>query len=410
MKKAISLFALELRLIIKQSLLFLLIATIVFSLALGVYSFSNDLMDNYYREIDRDIAEFGSYRFFAEMHSADSVRNVIPYSNGAHIWNGWEMAGVLSDISFFYGDNVFNTTNTSSKDTAEWRFFSGSGIIFQNDIYALFPFIDGRGWSESDNYPNNGFYNIFISSMIAGALGASYGSIVSISPMDSPHVPSRDVKIAGVFGYCDDIISTFFYFPLNLVLDMHDVLSGHGEATTIPVSFEINSARALHSFYRTLRNAYEEGKVCSFNIPWIINSIEMMRIAEAVLMALAYLMIVIAFFILSNILSILINSRGEFIAKLKLLGANSTTISILYYIVFLSLFVVSFAIAIGLNFVMLNYYASVATNLFDFEFLISARPLAIFYMFLASLGLIAIRYIFFRRRISKIEPLTLLRS
>jgi len=416
MKKSLSLFALEFRLVIKQSLLFLLIATIVFSLALGVYSFSNDLMDNYYNELDRDIYENGAFRFWTDSSEADIIREVLPLAENANVWNVWDMRGILSDVLFSYGEKKFYSTNTFSEDINEWRFFAGRGITFFDELTAsqerdISGFAQGRQWRASDNFANDGIYNIFISAMLAESLNASYNSIVSVTAIDEDFAPVFNVRVAGVFGNNEDMIVELFYFPLNLVLDMHDTKREYGFFPPIlPIAFQINDARSIHPFYRILQNAYADGRFENVSAPWVLNSIQMMRTTEAILMALAYLMIVIAFFILSNILSILINSRGEFIAKLKLLGANSTTISLLYYTVFLALFIVSFALSIGLNFVMLNYYASIATNLFDFEFIIHARPLSILWMFLASLGLIALRYIFFRRKISKIEPLTLLRG
>lgn len=97
-------------------------------------------------------------------------------------------------------------------------------------------------------------------------------------------------------------------------------------------------------------------------------------------------------------------------ARLKILGASSAMVAIIYYTTLILSFLVAFILAVALSSLFCGYFTTVANSLLSFESAIVLRWEAVVVLFCIGLVFLSIFYLLFYRKMKKISPLSYIRS
>ena len=317
------------------------------------------------------------------------------YTDGISINAG----GITYDFVLKYGDNEFRSLRIIIEgNNAMISMYSGGAYALDGAMPSYFKsleIMDGALWDASDNFRQCGLYNIFIDSDVASALGVEVGGVIELFGSDDIFIET--LKVKGI--YKSENIGNRFIVPVGLCFDNID----KAWISNLNLYLE-KTSDAIDIYYKlTKEGIYPEND--SF-----FENIRLVKSTEIILIIIAAVIFLSTFAILSNVLSIVVNQRKEFIAKLRLFGAELNVIAPLYYAVFVALFLLSFLLAVALNFLMKEHYEGVAGALFYHDFSIKVSVYNILAPFLFGIALLAAKYLLFRRKIAEVKPLDYMRT
>ena len=97
------------------------------------------------------------------------------------------------------------------------------------------------------------------------------------------------------------------------------------------------------------------------------DELELVNVMRYVLIAVAVAIVAVTFVVLSNSLTITVNSRKKFMARLKLLGATTDKITAAYFILLVASFILSFALSILLSYLLCGYFTAIAVAALEYK-------------------------------------------
>ena len=106
---------------------------------------------------------------------------------------------------------------------------------------------------------------------------------------------------------------------------------------------------------------------------------------------------------LSNSLTITVNSRKKFMARLKLLGATTDKITAAYFILLVASFILSFALSILLSYLLCGYFTAIAVAALEYKVSMNLHLGAVGILFAVGCALLAVRYALFRLKVKKVS-------
>ncbi|MCL2176626.1 MAG: hypothetical protein FWB72_01550 [Firmicutes bacterium] len=399
MFKAFYFFTGEIKQIYRQCILFLVTSALVFSLALGVFSFTYSYRYNYGNMLD-EVHPAGR-EFLISVPSASALRSA---------------SGVVDKLSVF-GDNITTEMSLSFAHTTlevgqgvrdivtNTTIGGGIAYYFRGTLPYAFSnarFIAGRSWNAGDNVRQGSAYSIFISIEVANYLRTSVGKTITHSYNNTQFIVRGIYYRGAVSRECLLGYIPFFVMPAQFVLNA--VPASNFDSLNF-VAEVANTSRMVDAYFQLARLG-----ITNLDSYYFFENLRTTRAVEILMLTLSFLVIIVALLILFNSLKIVLNVRAEFIARLKLLGARSYLITLIYYIVFYAIFLLAFGLSILLSTLTLTRYESVAETLFDFPFVITLNFPLILAMFVASSVLIFASYFLFLRRIGKVNPLDLMKE
>ena len=122
-----------------------------------------------------------------------------------------------------------------------------------------------------------------------------------------------------------------------------------------------------------------------------------------VLIAVAVAIVAVTFVVLSNSLTITVNSRKKFMARLKLLGATTDKITAAYFILLVASFILSFALSILLSYLLCGYFTAIAVAALEYKVSMNLHLGAVGILFAVGCALLAVRYALFRLKVKKVS-------
>lgn len=126
-----------------------------------------------------------------------------------------------------------------------------------------------------------------------------------------------------------------------------------------------------------------------------VEEVDLMNTTKIILYVLAIIVIIITFFVLNNVLTLILQGRQKYMARLKILGASSAMVAIIYYTTLILSFLVAFILAVALSSLFCGYFTTVANSLLSFESAIVLRWEAVVVLFCIGLVFLSIFYLLF---------------
>ena len=375
--KNVNLFLNELKHIYKQALLFIAIAAILFTLSIGVWCFSGDMIDAYKNYLDSslDVAYLSVY----DLDGIDSYAQI----------------DALGDYFFANARGVtyYPTLKCGDKSVEDTL---GDAVIFRDKLphgYQDCEFV-GRAWTSNDNLYNDNNFPIFVSQSIADELSVTVGTDVLFEYSLSTGRTSRMMTVEGIYNENGDVYSDFI-IPFTFILELQDELLDE-----ISVYMELETPSDVLDVYTKLTRM----GLKSYSMYVSVEEIILINSMRYVLVGISVLVLVLTFVVLNNTLTITINSRKKYMAKLKLLGATTSRVASVYYSVLIFSFLIAFLLGILLSNFFCNYFSDVAKQALNYPIVIELQWLPCCALFGLSCLLIVLRYFLFRVKISNITP------
>lgn len=383
MKTVFKLFAYEFKNIYKQALIFAFISTFLFALSISVMCFSSDMVQGYKDYLDdygystlwvREVEDIGRYEEVDKLCDYLSVR-----ASGITIWHPFITDGSVPEDG----------------DTAD--ILSGQSYVFRDTLPIDFDYyyFEGGGWTSADNQRRaEGLYPIFISKEVAENLQVNVGDTVSFYYELTDGLHEEKMRVADIFCLKDEEEGYYrddFAIPFSFILENKDNLT---EKCTF--FLEMNKASDTFDLYP---------KVKSLRIGDVSDDeLELVNVMRYVLIAVAVAIVAVTFVVLSNSLTITVNSRKKFMARLKLLGATTDKITAAYFILLVASFILSFALSILLSYLLCGYFTAIAVAALEYKVSMNLHWGAVGILFAVGGALLAVRYLLFRLKVKKVSP------
>lgn len=319
-----------------------LILSLIIAVGISIVTASINIPSSFKKGID---SVFNYYEFTIKEYNLNDIESL--RNNG---------------VTVEYKDNEF-TKNTYVKNVEQKVIFvdyqedptiinnqQGSVMFFENEYNFIYStlhqfayydsgnnlkrfLVDGSLWTYQDNFPDiNGYYPIFLSTVIAEYLGVSEGDYVHFFTEDSPYAIMLRVK-----GVYDRLMYSstlpLYIVPLNAVLLLTDNSIGD-------ISLTIDS-KIMYRYSNRL-NRLDNLVVDKENILSIILGIKIITIS---FWTLSVIVIIAGLFILFNQFAMMLTDRTHYIGMLKAVGLNGNDIKYIYQIIIQAILL--FSVIIG---------------------------------------------------------------
>ena len=380
---ALKIFIYELKNVIKQSLTFTCISVALFTLSIGVLCFSSDMINGYKEFLNKnfDVISLAMYNVdgFQSYEEVDKLGDALSV----------EVEGVTYYPNLKYGENVVNCLGTSYKFRDELPY------------YYRFCTFQGRQWCTDDNTPIEDVYSIFLSQSIANELSISVGDKILFEYTNKiGSLASSEMSVMGIYNELEDIYDDFVIpssFIKDKVIELKDSISFY---------LELNKPADILNVYPELQKL---GLECS-SIYVSVEEISLINVMRYILITISCVVLVLTFTVLNNSLTITINKRKKFMAKLKLLGARIDIITATYLISLFLSFLLAFSCGILLSYYFCGYFSFIAKSVLEYPININLNWEACVGLFFGGCLLVLLRYFLFRRKIKKIIPLEFIKE
>ncbi|MDR3263130.1 MAG: hypothetical protein LBT30_02370 [Clostridiales bacterium] len=387
----------EFRELKRQCFLSLFVGAVVLFLAVGTFAFAGSLKENF----AKNYAQYGATTFYVV---PDDI-NAFLKANEIADYIAVHASGVTSgeSIVFKNGDKEF------CADSPE-RGFGGAAYYFKDYLHPDFKkenFSGGKGWTELDNVTENGYYNIFLGDIIAEAIGASSGDIITVEYFgDEAYGFSAAVRVKDIFVRDGDVMPCFV-MPLNYCLELYNEYNSVYQAKEIVLNYFATFLNRADLFYK--HKTLEAAGVHPIEFLGGFGFYQMFDGVQAAVILAALLINALAFIVISNIINVILLTRQKFIAKLKMIGASAAYISDVYFLILFAVITAAFGAAYLASFLFKGVFEEIGKVLFFENYVINIYwyvPVALygFLLLLMSFG-----YIFFKKKIAKTAPVDLLR-
>ena len=375
--KSFKLFTNELKHIYKQSLLLIAIAMFLFTLSISVWCFSRDMIDGYKEYLDSslDVVHLSVY----DLDGVDRYTQI----------------DALGDYFFANarGITYYPTLRCGDKSVEETL---GDALIFRDNLPYYFKDCEfsGRTWTASDNLKSDNNYPIFLSQSVADELSVTVGADVILECRLATGWTSCTMTVEGIYTENEEFIDDFI-LPFNFILErQEELLEG------ISVYIEIQNPSDVMDIYTKLTRM----GLKSYSMYVSVEEITLVNSMRYILIGVSVLVLVLTFVVLNNILTITVNSRKKYMAKLKLLGATTNRVATVYYLILVLSFIIAFCLGIVLSYFFCGYFSEVAKQALNYSVTITLQWIPCLTLFCLSCLLILLRYFLFKRKIKNITP------
>ena len=371
------LFLNELKHVYKQSLIFTAIAMFLFMLSISVWCFSSAMIQGYktFLNDSNDVIYLSIYGL-TDMDEYIQIDACGDYLDANY-------RGITYYPRLRNGDNLIEGTY-------------GIASFLRDELPYYYKKCEfsGRAWSSSDNILPDGNPPIFLAKSIADELSIQAGEEITFEYSDKTGWTSCAMTVEGIFteeeGIHDD-----FVIPLSFILDIRDTLNDDFD-----VYLELQTPSDILTVYPKLTRM---GFRC--NSMYIsLEEVNLVNSMRYILIGVSVVVLVLTFVVLNNTLTITVNARKKYMARLKLLGASTDRVAALYYWVLLLSFFLAFAFGMLLSQLLVGYFSSVASQVLDYPIIMKLHWLPCLTLFGVSCLLILLRYLFFRKKVKKITP------
>lgn len=379
MIKVLKLFINELLNISKYAIAFVVVAVFLYTLSISLWCFSIGIVDGYKRFLD-DTNPTG---IELSLHNY----NIDDYKKLNAL--GGYVEAIMNGVTYY------PTISFNGKTSQE---LSGTSLYFRDELlnsYQQTVFI-GRAWNNSDNTNDNGGYSIFLSDEVANEIDVNVNDIVVLNYVGG----QEEFKVVGIYVQTDKIYDSFV-IPFNFLYDLNTQVS-----KDITLVFHLDMA----SDVLTICPALQKMGITYSSLYLTVEEVDLMNTTKIILYVLAIIVIIITFFVLNNVLTLILQGRQKYMARLKILGASSAMVAIIYYTTLILSFLVAFILAVALSSLFCGYFTTVANSLLSFESAIVLRWEAVVVLFCIGLVFLSIFYLLFYRKMKKISPLSYIRS
>ena len=402
MKNVLKLFAYEFKNIYKQALIFAFISTFLFALSISVMCFSTDMVQGYRDYLDEDgwyysvdiynVTDFESYKEL----------NKLGDDFYARAYGMTQACAEATDDGYRYSPML------QKGDVASG--YWGVAYLFREELpyeisYDCYISEGEYGGTASNERNADGRYPIYLTIETAKELEAGVGDILTYSYYltDGLHT-DEEMYVAGIFQYKEGVnIANYLYdfiIPFSLIYENKDMLTSNNSDHIVSACnfyLQLRTASDIMEVLPKIRRL-DAGKMGNYDE---INLVNTMRY---ILIAVSVAIIAVTFVVLSNSLTITVNSRKKFMAKLKLLGATTDKITAAYFILLIASFVVAFALSVLLSYLLCGYFTSIAVVAFEYKVTMKLHWGAVGILFGVGCVLLAVRYLLFRLKVKKVSP------
>lgn len=382
-RQVAKLFLTEIKHFYKQSLLFITIAMFLFTLSISVWCFSSDMIDGYKRYLDENIdVVYLTVNDVEDLEMYKEIEVIADYLYAS-------VSGVT-----YYPTIKFGQSGS--------RVCLGSAYLFRDNL----PFnykdcvFQGRSWRASDNKIEGDVYTIFLRQSVAEELCVQVGDEITFEYESKLGVKSCNMTVLGIYSNEDNAQDSFvisFNFLLNISNDLLDAVSLH---------LEIQTPSRTMAIYPKLKSM---GLEC-YSMYIGLDEISLINSMQYILLGASLAVMVTSLFVLNNSLTITVNSRKKYMAKLKLLGATTDKVAAIYYISMLASFIIAYSLGVLLSFYFCGYFSYIAKYVLEYPVSINLHVEACVGLFGTCLFLLVLRYILFRKKIKKIIPLDFIKE
>ncbi len=386
MKRIIKLFLKEIKHIYIHSLIFILISTIMFTLSISLFCFSLDIVKDYKNYLDESFEYLSITLRVNDLEQYDSFVNIGDYLEV-------DYGGLTYYPTMKFGDKENSNT-------------MGTSFIFDDELHANFrkcKFI-GAQWSKKDNFKEDSYYNIFLSSELAENLNIAIGGKLIFKYWADNELRENQFNVKGIYSKEDGVVNDFI-IPFAFIYDVYSKLNDKDSAK---VSFYVGMDRPS-DILNVLPKLQRLGIDFYAAYP-SVDEVNLMNLTRTILYVLSSIVFILALLILNNILSITVKKRQQYMARLKLLGASTGTVANLYYVLLVVSFLIAFVLSIILSILSCNYFTYIANIILDFKTTISIHWSAVGILLVFGIILIAIRYLFFYKKVKNITPLAFIKA
>lgn len=402
MKSVFKLFACEFKNIYKQALIFALISTFLFALSISVMCFSSDMVQGYKDWVDEveyydylgvyNVTDFDKYK---ELDGLCDYLYSEAYGITERYKDSEKYAGATESIPMLQ-----NGDNTSG--------YAGGSYVFREELPPEMAdgLISGSyGGAAANERRENGQYPVYVSDKTAEQLEVSVGDSVILNyELKDGNMYVEKFTVAGVYAYDDAIVKG--HFACTFIIPFAFVYE-HKDSIAVCEDYSIIDSCNVYLLLNKSSDAMDllpKIKRINAGEVWTPDDIVLVNTMRYILIVLAVAIVVVTFVVLSNSLTITLNSRKKFMAKLKLLGATTDKITAAYFMLLIVSFIVAFALSILLSYLLCGYFTSIATVALEYKVTMKLHFGTVGILFAVGCALLAVRYALFRKKVKRVSP------
>ena len=346
-------------------------------LSISVWCFSSDMIDGYKNFLNdtRDVMSFS-------IHNLEDIDKYTQIDACGDYLKA-NVGGITYYPQLSYGDNVIERTY-------------GIAYLFRDELphdYQNCKF-KGRPWISSDNILPNSNPPIFLAESIADELSVTVGAEITFEYSLNTGRSACVMTVEGIYSEEDNIYDDFI-IPLSFILDKKDKL-----IDGVSFYLELQTPSDIMDVYPKLAHM---GYHCS-SMYVSLDEVNLVNSMRYILIGISVLVLILTIVVLNNTLTLTVNSRKKYMAKLKLLGATTDKVAAVYYIVLIGSFLIAFIFGIILSNFLIGYFSGIANEVLDYPITITLQWLPCLALFGLSGLLILLRYFRFRRKVKNITP------
>ncbi len=397
------LFAYEFKKVYKQTLVFSVISTFLFALSISVLCFSSDMLQGYKDYLDEveyydtvaiyDATKLEKYEEFDKLGYTFAQA----YGISARYKESEEFPGATESLHMLQ-----NGENTGGNEGAAYIFRDG----LPKGITDYFTLESGKyTGAKLNTRDENGRYSVFVEAKDAERMEVVAGDTVTFNYELIDGIHAEEFTVAGILKEKESGPRCWydFFFPFAFLYEHEqDILTYEdlSSLNTRNICVELENASDIMDILPKVRNLC---KVFGGSTGYF-EEIDLVNTMRYILWAVAVAIVIVTFVVLSNSLTVTVNSRKKFMAKLKLLGATTDKVAAVYFILLIVSFIAAYALSILLSYLLCGYFSSIASVALEYKITMKLHWGAVGILFGAGCVLLAVRYLLFRRKVKKVAP------
>ena len=407
MKNVLRLFAYEFKNIYKQALIFALISTFLFALSISVMCFSTDMVQGYRDYLDKDdyyhTLSMYDVTDFEKIKEVDGVCDYL----SAYVY-GITEAIENADGGSEFGGTVVTFRPMLQKDEKIGG-YHGMAYIFRDELPEEIDedcvMEEGEIGASYNERNSDGRYSIYLYAKAAEELEVGIGDSVTLNYELTDGLHKEEFTVAGIYQSKDKESSYHyaFFIPFAFVSEHNGKITTH--------EYDIFDGCCFYLQFNTpsdIMDALPKVRSLGFKELGVgfggIDEIDLVNAMRYILIAVAVAIVTVTFVVLSNSLTITVNFRKKFMAKLKLLGATTDKVAAMYFVLLILSFIAAFALSVLLSFLLCGYFSTIASVAFEYTVTMKLHWDAVGILFAVGVVLIAARYLLFRLKVKKVSP------
>ena len=410
MKTVLKLFAYEFKNIWKQTLIFALISTFLFALSISVMCFSTDIVQGY-----KDWLDEAEYYDTVSIYDATNLKRYEEMNKlGYTFAQAYGITARYKESEKYHGATESIHMLQKGENTGGNE---GAAYIFRDElpkgITDYFTLESGEYLGTKLNERDeNGRYSVYIESRNAERMQAAVGDVViyNYELIDGMH--AEEFTVAGILKEKEGNGPRCwydFFLPFAFVYEHDDMVRTNDEFMLLEsrnIRVELEKASDVMDLLPKVR------KLCGDFGGWegYYEEVDLVNTMRYILIAVAVAIVIVTFVVLSNSLTITVNSRKKLMAKLKLLGATTDKVAAMYFVLLILSFIAAFALSILLSYLLCGYFTSIATVALEYTVTMKLHWDAVGILFGAGCILLVARYLLFRLKVKKVSPVEFIKE